>query len=78
MRFTRHALERMAERGITEAEIEAVLSSKDSTIAPGNSPDTYTAIGFAGTRRIKVVYYTTADDVAIITIYPFGANRRVP
>jgi hypothetical protein len=53
VRLTRHAEERMAERGITRAEVEAVYNDPDTTY-PGKEGTECRVKTIAG-RRIKIV-----------------------
>lgn len=57
----------MAERGISEAEVEAVLANHH-TDRPGNLPDRRVYIGRVGGRRIAVVVVESSDLLIIVTV----------
>lgn len=61
MRFiwTRHVLDRLAERGITEEEVERCVRTATTVIRSPNRNTVYRAI--VGGRRLKVVVARTHD-----------------
>jgi Domain of unknown function (DUF4258) len=57
--YTHHARQRMAERGISEAEVEQCVLHPTSTYQTGGA-NQYRAT--VGTRRLKVVVIATKDN----------------
>jgi Domain of unknown function (DUF4258) len=59
LKFTRHAVERMAERAITEAMVQETIRKgliTEKRLNPGrSSPATTYELGFKG-KRVRVVY----------------------
>lgn len=58
----------MAERGISEAEVEAVLANHH-TDRPGNPPDRRLYIGHVAGRRIGVVVVEGSDPLIVVTVW---------
>ena len=67
LRYSRHARQRQAERGISDAEVESVVDNPDVTFADKR------AIREIGGRRIKVVI-SSADPDCVITVIDLDAN----
>lgn len=67
--FTKHAREKMAQRGITKREVRTLLRSDAVTVSPGR-PDprgeTEWWRGTVGGRRLKVLV-TRADPQVVVT-----------
>ena len=66
VRYSTHAQRKMAERGITEADVEAALSRPSRDPTPGQ-PGTIWLWGFAAGSRILKVCVPTADQEYVIT-----------
>jgi hypothetical protein len=69
-RFTAHAIQRMAERGITEDEIRNALTHRTGTPTPG-SPGKIWVFGHSGQGRILKVLLTS-DEETIVTVVRVG------
>lgn len=69
--LTIHAKLRMAERGISEADIQAVLANHQSA-RPGNDPNTIRYRGVVSGTQLRVVAErpgVAAEPVTIVTVY---------
>lgn len=64
--YTRHARERMAERRITELEVEATLTCHHTEYSDRSGNHIY--IAHPGGRRIKIVLAKDSDPPKIITV----------
>ena len=62
-----HARLRMRQRGISEAEVEHVLSQPDVEY-PGNVPGRRVYGGYPNGRYIKVVWVEGTDPVEVVTV----------
>lgn len=70
VRFSKHSLDRLAERGITAAEVQTVLESHEVSFADPKGNACY--VRTIGERRIKVV--VAADDPEfVITVIDLNA-----
>lgn len=71
LRYSRHARQRQAERGISDAEVESVVDNPDVTFADkkGNPCSVREIDG----RRIKVVI-SSVDLDFVITVIDLDAN----
>lgn len=58
----------MAERGISEAEVEAVIADHDEDRA-GNPLDRRLYIGRVGRRRLGVVVVEGSDPLIVVTVW---------
>ena len=67
MNFTTHALERLRDRGISEADVELALRWPLVPPTPGNSPDTVRWRGMATEGRILRVVTDSADHRKVVT-----------
>jgi hypothetical protein len=70
MRFSRHALARLAERGVTQDEVASVISGAEVTYADPKGNPCY--VRQIGQRRIKVVL-AAADENFVITVIDLDA-----
>ena len=68
MRYTRHARDRMRERGITEADVEAAVNRPIGDPDAGNLGSIVTTGQAPGGRRLKVVR-SAADLELVISLY---------
>ncbi|NWF95650.1 MAG: DUF4258 domain-containing protein [Candidatus Thorarchaeota archaeon] len=66
--FTRHALERMRQRGITEREIETVLANVTTATPPEQNNDMTAQRRFGG-RVLRVHFRVAGSDKLVITAY---------
>jgi hypothetical protein len=66
MRFSRHALERLEERDLSEAQVEAVVEHPDVTFTDPKGNPCYTRE--MDGRRIKVVIAADDPDFVITAI----------
>ncbi|GAA1332562.1 DUF4258 domain-containing protein [Saccharothrix algeriensis] len=60
--YSNHALSRMAQRGITTDQVEAVVGSNQSRVEPGHAPDSYKITNWG----ISVVI---DEDGRVITVF---------
>ena len=67
-RIGRHAARRMAEKNISLADLDAVISNPDRVEAEGGSRNLYE--GQVGGRRLIVVVEFAADPPVVVTVYP--------
>ena len=78
IRYTHHAEEAIAERGIDRAWIEATLAQPDRT-EPDPRPGvtrSYRAVPQFSGRVRRVVHRTAGDDLVVITVhFDRGAGR---
>jgi hypothetical protein len=74
MRFTKHALERMAERNITETEVLAVLADPHIFSLPGKEEDAALLFGMAGDRQITLVVNFQLE--TLVTLWPSSNQER--
>ena len=77
--YRRHAIERMAARGIARHWVEAALASPDWEV-PNGRPGvtrTFQAIAEAGGRILRVVHRHDGADIVVITAL-FDRNARQP
>jgi len=65
--YTNHARQRMAERGITEDDVEQVLAWPDYVISSGDR-NTMAAKKFKG-REVHIVYKAQKERIILITAY---------
>lgn len=65
--LTSHALERMAERGITENDIEYAMNHRMGYPEPGNRPDTMVVRGFARGGGILKIVVSAADEGVFVS-----------
>lgn len=68
-RYSRHALERCAERGVTNAEVQECVRSASSLFKTKKGNNQYRAV--VGGRRLKVVVAgdrDTAADKFVVTV----------
>ena len=75
MRLTKHALERMQERRINEAQVLSVLDNAVSVKPSKNSKGVYVATGEIGSRSLKVVFSPVAK--AVLTAYWASKKKGV-
>ncbi|MCL2102085.1 MAG: DUF4258 domain-containing protein [Fibromonadales bacterium] len=75
MRLTKHALERMQERRINEAQVLSVLDNAVSIKPSKNSKGVYVATSEIGSRSLKVVFSPAAK--AVLTAYWANKNKGV-
>jgi hypothetical protein len=73
LNLTKHAREQMEDRGITRAEIEAVLADPHDSIA-GSQPNTIRYIGHVGVsaRQLNVVLPwpgVAVEPYKVVTVY---------
>lgn len=73
LRFVDHALERMTERGIGEAEVRRAIERSIGHPVPGNRPDTIVIRGYAGARVLKVVL-NAVDRELVVSAYWEGRS----
>lgn len=66
LRYSRHAVERMAEQGISRGMVEAAVAAPE-TVSEGDTADEYTA-RVAG-RRMRVVVARNRWPTLVITVY---------
>lgn len=66
IRYTRHALRRMAQRKITSEDVQLTLDDPDDVV-PGDMDETIAVRSF-GTREVRVVY-------GIEPMWEFGGER---
>ena len=66
-RFSRYALGRLVQRGISQADVELVLSDPDTTYPSGTS-DRQCYVRDIDERRIKVVVESSDHD-QVVTAY---------
>ena len=71
LRYSRHARQRQAERGISDTDVECVVEKPDVTFADKKGNPCY--IREIGGRRIKVVIAST-DSYFVITVIALDAN----
>lgn len=70
--LSHHAAQRMAERDVTEDELQQALHDQESQW-PGKRPDTIVVIGRTrGGRRLKIVIALDDDDPLIVTVVPIA------
>lgn len=68
--YSRHALKRMAARGITSAEVEAVLDAPTFNFPSRHDPRRRRLISTIGTRKIAVVVVPGNDAAdAVVTVW---------
>ena len=73
--FTRHARQRMQQRGITAAEVAETLEFPDE-LRPGDAGEEV-AVKQYGNRELRVVFETTAvETVLIYTVIKPKIKRR--
>jgi hypothetical protein len=66
LRFTNHARRRLAERGVSEEQIQAVMRRPLSGPDPGSRPDTVVFSGHAeGVGMLKVVVDAVDRDLVV-------------
>lgn len=71
IRYSTHARQRMTERGITEADVEAALRRRIGQPQPGDN-GRVVVIGYgSGQRILKVVL--TADEQVVVSVMPAGS-----
>lgn len=73
--FSRHALEKMAQRGITREEVEAALARPAGHPTPGQ-PGTIWIWGHAGSRILKVCVRVHDRQFVITAVWP--GEEEVP
>jgi hypothetical protein len=73
MRFTKHALERMQERGISEKQVLTALANSTSFRQSKSAEDVYVAEGEADGRLLKVVFNPAVR--AVLTAYWAGKKK---
>ncbi len=66
--FTRHALERMKQRGITESEVQAVLSDASAVDSPNGQANRVIQKRF-NKHVLRVHFRVTNDDRLVVTAY---------
>jgi hypothetical protein len=66
VRYSKHAREKMAERGISEEDVESALSRPSGNPTPGQ-PGTIWLWGYAAGSRILKVCVPMADHEFVIT-----------
>jgi hypothetical protein len=64
-RFTRHARDQMADRNISEAEVEETLADPQITYPSHQRPDRRVLVRTIGERRIKIVVPIAEPDVIV-------------
>jgi hypothetical protein len=67
MRFTKHALERMRERGISEKQVLTALANSVSFSSSKYSEDVYVTAGEADGRLLKIVFNPAIQ--VVLTVY---------
>jgi uncharacterized DUF497 family protein len=72
LRFSAHALERMAERSIDEAEVAEVLASPDSERPSEGGENRTVVIGTTPAGRVLMVVVVGAEPTVVVTV----AERR--
>jgi len=73
MRFTKHALERMQERGISEKQVLTALANSTSFRQSNSTEDVYVADGEADGRLLKVVFNPALR--VVLTTYWVGKKK---
>ena len=68
--FSWHALIRMRQRDISEADIRSVLERPEIEFPDPDIPGRTVAVREVGSRRIKVHFIRQGDDALVITVYP--------
>ena len=68
-RFSDHVRRRMAERGVTEADINMALRRRHGTEEPGGRPDTIVVRGYAATGRSLTVVHDSADRERVVSVW---------
>jgi hypothetical protein len=69
--YSTHARKRMAERGITEADVESAMRRRIGLPLPGDNGRVI-VIGYGpGQRILKVVL--TADEQVVVSVMPAGS-----
>lgn len=66
--YTRHARSRMAERGVSDADVERVLSAPIGAPQPANRPDTFVLTGFNLAGLPLKVVVDSADLSHVISV----------
>ena len=74
--YTLHAREQMAERGVTEADVERVLAAHDMS---GLDPDGNVRLSgqIAPRNRLLIVVAKDSQPLRIISVWRTGRRRRV-
>ena len=79
IRYTKHALEAMAKRGLAASWIEATVKAPDSVESDPRHPErtrSFKAIPQLGSRVLRVVHRLDGADMIIITAHlDRGAKR---
>lgn len=77
--FTKHALQRLSERSISQDAAEAVLSHPDSTV-PGKKPGTVKFIRQLQGRNIQLVatYLDDQKKWLVVSAWVRGEDDKVP
>lgn len=73
--FTRHALERMKQRGITESEIQALLSDVSSTDSP-NGQGNRVVQKHSNKHVLRVHFRETNGDRLVVTAYRTSKKEK--
>ncbi len=76
MKFSRHSLKRMSERGITEDDVRAALNRPVGNPEPANRGNIMIT-GLAMNRKLLcVVCYEEPDETLIISVYWSNVRER--
>lgn len=68
LRYTDHASQRMAERGISRDDVESVVRRPVGAAQPGSGLGNLTVVGRVGPLRLKVVL-SAADPELVISVW---------
>ncbi len=77
--FTKHALQRLSERAISQEKAELVLRNPDKTI-PGKKPNTVKFIRTLNDRNIQIVatYLEDQKKWLVVSAWVRGEDDKVP
>lgn len=70
--YTRHAEEKIADRKLDRAWVEAAITQPDRTEPDPNDPAltrSYLAIPALGGRVLRVVHRQEGDDIVVVTVH---------
>jgi hypothetical protein len=68
--YSEHARQRMAERGVTEADVEAVMALPIGSPSPGNRPGCVVITGFDTNALPLRVVVDEFDTGHVVTVLP--------
>jgi len=68
IRYTRHARERMNERGVSDADVQKALASAGH-IRPGDGPGRWRVVGYGADRRQLAVVVALERGAIVITVH---------